>query len=85
MAECSIYVNSWEIFVFTVHKSVSGFGVTDEPFFRNEHNSSTFDIGSVVLEALGASRIGVETAGRLKSFGEKMIKYAGYGSLLKFE
>lgn len=85
MSECSIYVNSKDILVFTVHKSVFGFGVTDQPFFRTERNSEPAEIGSLVLKALGSSRTGVETTGRLKSFGEKMVRYAGYCSLRQLE
>lgn len=85
MGGCSVDITPKTIFVFTVHKSVPGFGVLDEPFFKVDRGSKAIEIGKTVLVSLSSSKQNLETTGQVKNFTAKVTAFTGYRSVRKFE
>ena len=85
MVGCGTYTTKEHHFILTTHQSVFGFGVADEPFFKAEIDADGEEIGCLILQSLAGSQTGVETTGRLKDLGKKMIDFVGYRTAKAFE
>ena len=82
MGSCSVSVTPKGFFVLTVHKTKDGLGVISDPLFKCGLDTSSTEVGDLVIVSLRSSRTDFD---RSSEPPDRVLPFVGYKSWGAFE